>query len=452
MKTKIDTRTLTLLHWRELTLKDCGLLYVLFSGAHVIIREPFEVYSAYVVAGFMALCALGRPGRLLSGPITFLSVLGVVGYTGAMQWPGQGGFFKVFAVIVCVVLTSSLVMALYNNDLVRLFRVYVFGCSCASFLGILQIVASKIGFQPLYNFGWLGLNKWGMSFEGPLGLRLNSLFSEPSQFCIIVSGACFWSVCVLGFRVTHRRTRIAAFAILFAMLLTFSALLVPSLLLVAILAVKMRSRRPAAYLQFVLSILLCVSTLRSAAISDRVTGVIDLATSEVGQSTLIVHGSSEVFYDHYRAAMYSLKRNALTGAGLGMHENVYRKYRISEGRWSTKAQETLLNVKDANSMLLRIISELGLFGVAGVIALLARGWMPSGAMLDFRIISSACLCIMGLQLVRQGNYVFCYFPMYFLWYLMAKRQATNRRRPGRPVSQIRRQKNVHTSQKHAIKT
>jgi hypothetical protein len=396
------------------------LLVILLSGSHVLSQSVAEIYTVYVVAGLVAVFG---GVRSLPDRNVFLFLFGIltVGGLGAWAWPDRWNYLKISIGMCYVVLTSALVIAFYHGDIRRMFRVYLTAGFIASVMGMVQVAGYVMGLSQIYNFRMLlGLNKWALSPGGPFGLRLNSFYSEPSQFCIVLSGCAFWAVYSLSFRRCSPVNMAKAIVILVAFCMTFSAMTIPALACASLFVLTFSKLQFTKYFQAIVVGGLLFAAFGISEISDRAEGVWELVS---GQSqTGEVHGSSEILVTHLRAAIYSVKRNPVFGAGLGMHESVYWEYISVSG--STDLVRVDWNAADANSMLLRVASELGLAGIGGLVFLVCRGWIrPQGSSDNLRIISCAFLCVIALQAIRQGNYFFNYFPMFFLMYLEAKRQS-----------------------------
>ena len=82
------------------------------------------------------------------------------------------------------------------------------------------------------------------------------------------------------------------------------------------------------------------------------------------------------------------------------------------------------NNADANSMLLRIVSETGLFGLIFIILFIRNNYIKrtDDELPDnyYWLISNAVLIIILLQLIRQGNYTFGGFMAYMWLYYYTK--------------------------------
>ena len=61
-----------------------------------------------------------------------------------------------------------------------------------SVIGLIQILSFLIGFEIGYNFNWI-LNKWGVIRGGLVGIRVNSLLSEPTYLATVISPAIYVS-------------------------------------------------------------------------------------------------------------------------------------------------------------------------------------------------------------------------------------------------------------------
>jgi hypothetical protein len=125
-----------------------------------------------------------------------------------------------------------------------------------------------------------------------------------------------------------------------------------------------------------------------------------------------IHGSSFVLYNNYYIAFQNFGNNPIFGSGLGSHEIAYEKYNLN----SIIGDIYEFNAKDANSMLLRIISELGLLGLILIFVFISKCYVSKNLLADenedFWVISNALLVLILCQLLRQGNYTFAGFFLY----------------------------------------
>ncbi len=100
---------------------------------------------------------------------------------------------------------------------------------------------------------------------------------------------------------------------------------------------------------------------------------------------------------------------------MGSHPIAFEKYSLTK---NIKTFGFANNSQDANSMLLRLISETGLFGTFFMLGLTFKCFVNRQRMPDapdtFWIISGAILTMIVVNLLRQGHYFLNGFP-FFIW-------------------------------------
>ena len=102
----------------------------------------------------------------------------------------------------------------------------------------------------------------------------------------------------------------------------------------------------------------------------------------------------------------SFSINPLFGNGIGSHELSRNRY-IEEIEGIENFEEYLrLNSKDANSLLLRIISELGIIGIVGMIFFISKFYIPySDEKSSFNtFVSRGLILYFFCKLLREGHY------------------------------------------------
>lgn len=131
-------------------------------------------------------------------------------------------------------------------------------------------------------------------------------------------------------------------------------------------------------------------------ISVRVNSLWDLFNDT--QNNLNSNLSSYTYYMNFNVMKDSFIGTHGIGAGLGGYQNMFDRYSI--GGWSSAGMKN--NREDANSALFRIISELGIIGVIGIVAFL-KGFFPCKS--KKTVFSFAMFTVISMFLIRQGNYV-----------------------------------------------
>ncbi|HEY4798195.1 MAG TPA: hypothetical protein VII99_03870, partial [Bacteroidia bacterium] len=144
---------------------------------------------------------------------------------------------------------------------------------------------------------------------------------------------------------------------------------------------------------------------------DSTVHIFSEAQYEIGKT----NGSSIILYNNYHVAMENFSNNILFGTGLGSHPIAFDKYSITK---NVSVFGFALNSADANSMLLRLISETGLFGTVLMLFILFRCFISRNSYEavteHYWIISAAIFVMIAVNLLRQGHYFLNGFP-FFVW-------------------------------------
>lgn len=140
-------------------------------------------------------------------------------------------------------------------------------------------------------------------------------------------------------------------------------------------------------------------------------------------SNRIANLSSQTLYLNYKIALQNFAGTFGFGGGLGSHQVAYEKY---VGLFDTFRIQLLLNQQDANSLLWRLLSEIGVSGLAGVVFFLYSFRTRSKMSYD-GILSRMCLMYFCLRLLRYGHYFNMGFFFFVVIYMItAKRKSTMR--------------------------
>ncbi len=408
--------------------KDKRLLFFVilaaFMYAWVLTKEPAEIYGGYLIIIPLLLVYIVRYGI----PTQFWLFAGFFVFTGLVNIAANNNeadqFLKIFLGVMMSYLFFYYVLKRFDFDVQVIFRAYLIGALIVSIIGLIQFSSYLVGFRPGYDFTWLGIfNKWGVVTGGNLGIRVNSIFGEPSTYAAVMAPAMFVSLNNLITRAAFVYKRWQSILVLAVYLLTFSSLGYLGIF-VALLLLMINYGFARLIFLFVPLFAVAFVVLYNyvpdfqyrwdSTITLFQTGQVDIKTE---------HGSAIVFYNNYVVATENLGNNFLFGSGLGSHPVAFEKYSI------TKDIQTFgfaNNSSDANSMLLRIISEIGLIGVVFAFVFIRRGLVrrdPYDAENKYWIISAATLCILILYLLRQGHYFLNGFPLFVWIYYYTRKNA-----------------------------
>ena len=398
---------------------------------------PFEFYITYVpiivfLFFFIAKYRFPREVLYLLVPLLITGILNIIIGNNAVT-----SFFKIFLNLGINIVFYRYVMEYYGYDVNKIFRTYLQGSYIVSILGLIQVVSFIIHFEPGYNWRvFLPLNKWDFHLGGLFGIRLNSTFTEPSYFGSSIAPAFFIAAYELFFKKEVFLTRTKCIVIIAAYLLTFSSLAYIGIFItILLLALNFGALR---YFFFAIPIAFIMFYVGYNNVKDfrvRIDGMKALFLDGVVESELSgkmaksarmlkvskvltrIHGSSFVLYNNTYVAKENFKQNPLFGSGLGSHEIAFQKYNLNYMLGGIYE----FNAPDANSMFLRILSELGLMGVVFVFLYIFKFYVSKNLASEedetYWLISNAILVIILTQLLRQGNYTFNGFIFFgFMYY------------------------------------
>lgn len=413
---------------------NISIFSVIFFSSIVIFKEPFEFYLSYVpliLLLFIFLFKYKFPTQLFNIfiPLLLFGLFNIFFNNNTL-----GSFFKIYLNIFISLLFFYYVFEYYNRDVEKFFSLYMKWSVFVSVIGLIQLFSYFVHFKYGYDYSLLGFNKWGVT-EGGLGIRVNSIFCEPSYVGSTLGPAFFISLYNLIFKKTYFISKLSGIVIILTYFLSTSSVAYLGVAIVLILfLINFGAIR---YLFIILPIIIITGYYLFLNVKEfraRFTGVTELYFTDLldkegiarfGESENIkqskknylltkIHGSSFVQYNNFVIAKENFKQNPLFGTGLGSHQYAFEKYDISYKIGNIYDS----NVADANSMFLRLMSETGLFGVIFIILFIRNFYVrkredPKINELHW-LISNAVLVIILLQLFRQGNYTFGGF-MAFIW-------------------------------------
>jgi hypothetical protein len=415
------------LHWNFF---DISIYLHFFIPSFILFKEPFEFYITYTfIILYLPFLAMKYP--IPRGVWWILIILLLTGILNV--WLDNNtykNFFKIYINIVINLIFYGLMMAYYNYNVEEMFRRYLKGVVIVCIYGIIELVAYKLGAFSLVNLRNLGFNKWGLAYGG-LGIRVNATYPEPAHLAQFISPAVFVAFYNL-FVEKIWLSKWESIIIIITFLLTFSSLAYTGLFIILILFLLNYGLIRYFIIAVPIGIFLAYIVYTNVnEFRDRIDGLkllfideylLEEKNKEVTSKNAFearqlrvlrnVHGSSLVLYNNYYVAMQNFKTNFLFGTGLGSHEIAFQKYNLNYllSKWY------VLNAPDANSMGLRIISELGLLGIIFTLFFIIKFLVLKSDAPDNKkwILSGAIFIIIIIQLLRQGNYTFSGF-FFFPW-------------------------------------
>ena len=400
------------------------LLITIFSSSFVFFKYPFEFYFHYLV--FIVLTPIlffkvGIPKFLLYGAFAFL-IIGLVNVS--LLNNSIFNFVKIFLGLLVSIYFFYSLLYLKNFNVKLYFKIYCKLCLIVSFIGLVQVISFLINFKYGFDYTWI-FNKWGFIKGGIVGIRVNSILAEPSQLGIVLSPALFVSVRNLIRRKTLYFKRWQSLLIVFIVILTTSTIAYFGLLLVILINTKSFKLR---YILIGLIISIVGFFLAYRNVNEfklRVDAAKGLWIEE-NFDIVNTNNSSFVLYNNLHIAKQNLLRHPIFGTGLGSHEFAFKNFSLTKKLLNYRFE---FNVKDGNSLLIRLCTETGLMGVILIILFCVRNLIiekEKNEKFEIKyVISNAIFILIVLSLLRQGNYMLNGLPLMFLMYFYNNHQNQN---------------------------
>ena len=387
-----------------------------FVNSFVFFTQPFEFYFGYLIYILMLPIFLSRFG-LDRNILRIFLILFLTGLFNVLVANDTAAlFFKVFLGLAMSYFFYDGVIKQFNFNIEQLFKWYLIGAYFVSVIGIVQFVSFQVGFLPGYDFHWI-LNKWGIAPGGLFGIRINSILAEPTYLAGVLSPAFFVAIYNLTRKEAYLISKIKGAVIIAVFILSFSALGQMGIFLTAaLLMINFGLVRYFFVLAIVGFILFNILYENVADFRDRYDSLITLFTEGPNAFKLgKTHGSSFILYNNFVVTVENFKTNFMFGSGIGSHPVAFAKFNIAKGIQTAGFDN---NSADANSMLLRLISETGLFGTILFLYIVFKCYVSRNADNESHhwLISNAILVMILLNLFRQGHYFLNGFPFFVLMY------------------------------------
>ena len=391
----------------------------IFVSSFVFFKQPFEGYFHYLIFILLLPFFISRFGlpsivlKLLFFPFIFGIIYVFIGYNLS---------FNFIKIAIGLLLSCSFyyyVFRYYDFNTFKLFSLFIKWSKVVGYIGLIQFISYIIGFKFGYNYTWI-FNKWGVTPGGIIGIRINSIFSEPAQFSIILSPLIF--LCIE--HLISRRYIFISFKesliTLFIFFLTSSSTgYLGIAIIIVIILINLRRFFDAI---LIFSLLYLVGIFIYDNVKDFQSRFNSFSNIIEGDKLTVedINSSSFVLYNNFNVAISNFKEHPLTGTGFGSYPLAYEKYSL------TKAEDFLIkkgfdfNSQDGNSLFIRTIVETGLIGVLFLIIIVFKCFVfkdvkvKSTSNTTAWLISGGFLTLILLTYLRQGNYFLNGFP-FFMW-------------------------------------
>jgi O-antigen ligase len=397
--------------------KDKFVDFLIFTSIFVstitFFTNPFEGYLHYFIFLLLLPFFISRYG-LPKAPFQIIFLPFFIGVFQIMMGNNEWFlFFKIFLGLLLSTIFYYYVIQYYEMNIERMFNLYLKWSYWTAVIGIIQYVSFKIHFSPGYDYGWLHFNKWAVVSSGEGLIRINSIYMEPSQLGIMLGPAAFVAILNIFRKQNLEYKNYQNYIILIAMYLSKSSTgYIGLFFVIVIIGLNL------GYLSY-LGLLLAIGFLVGFGLYNSVDEFKSRIDAALGlwlhQDFDIknVNTSSFVQYNNAHIAYNNFKEHPIFGTGIGSHPVAFEKYSYTRSIVKIKGFDN--NSADANSLLLRIMSETGLMGLFFIIAIVIQCFVGNdGIDNKYWVISGAILVLILLYLFRQGNYFVNGFP-FFVW-------------------------------------
>lgn len=392
-----------------------GIYFSIFVYSFILFRNPFEFYIGYLVMIALLPGFIFKFGWNKNLIFIFLILL-VTGVVHIFLGNNSGTqFFKVYLSLLLTYFFYDYAIGELEFDIEQIFKWYLKACYIVALIGLFQFVCVQVGFE---QGAWLFhiFNKWGLVVGGFWGIRVNSIFMEPTHLSTVLSAAFFVAIHDLIRRDKFYFNKMQCLVIIGVYLLAFSGMgQIGLFLTIVFFAVSFGFAR---YVMIAVPVMIFSFNYlynNVPEFTERFDSTFDLFVENKEFELGKTHGSSFILYNNYVVATKNFESNFLFGTGLGSHPTAFQKYSIAKG---IRIKGFSWNSADANSMFLRLMSETGLFGLIIFFVIIIKCYVKRDKNYHSYhwLVSNGILIMILLNLFRQGNYYLYGFPFFFLLY------------------------------------
>ncbi|WP_324007358.1 hypothetical protein [Aeromonas dhakensis] len=307
--------------------------------------------------------------------------------------------FSIFQVILKFVLGYP--YAPYFKQLVPIVVIYISIYELVKYVGIeksfncylqLSKIIAVLGFFQLFLF--ITTNSYSIS---PYGIRISSIITEPSHLAIVLMPALMYNLK----RVIDDNKRVYDFLIiLMCIILTQSLSVIFPVLIILPLIASWRLVLKIVPFIIVLSVLIINFSENNDALQHRFLAMSNVVSGEYDYNT----GQETVYsaLTNSEAALFSIKKSFGLGVGLGGHPYSYDTYFEDRPDVYLRDLSFGINKLNGHSLLIRMVSELGVISIAFIVFFLAKSFYRKELINDPIFIS--CLTYILARFIKLGGY------------------------------------------------
>lgn len=322
-----------------------------------------------------------------------LIILGIISCLGLVSIIfGSGTYIRVFSQVSGIFFVSTFYFNFFKNqkmDIGSMYRLYCKYAYLICILGLIIFVFNLLIYREI--------------------VSIKSIMLEPAHFVTATLPACFY----FFKKIDEKGGEFKFFVVFSAIILSFSSLGILGIM-VGLLLLPKRIKLIQITLVSIIGVLSTYVLLAYVPSFDM--RVKDTSSAFLNKDLESTNLSSYALISNLFVAFDSFKSNPIIGGGIGSHVLSHQKYIDEIPGSETFGDMINLNSQDANSLFVRVISELGLFGI-WLIFFFVVTYYPRNYEENAVIISRSILIYFFAKLLREGHY---FSPeMYFFVFLYA---------------------------------
>lgn len=333
-----------------------------------------------------------------------LFLIFIIGFLTVFLFGNQIG--RVFSQVIGIAIIANFFYAFFKLNLdtpINIFKLYCRYSYIVSLIGILFF------FLYLFHVDVIGLmiKYLPFGYPGTTGtFRLQSIMLEPAHFAGVVLPAYFYYL-------NNIKKRKKQFFVIFtALVLSFSSVAYLGMLVCFLI---LKSRNPLKKISLVAfgAAFATVVYFYSENVKLRVDDSFQTILSN-GRDLGDVNLSTYALFSNVYVAKRVFLDSPIIGHGIGSHPISHKKYvkQIDSGEVLERLDLVDINSEDANSLFLRIISELGLLGLISVCLFIYKYYTNDGT-----YVSQSILIYFLYKLLREGHYFSPEMYLFVMLYL-----------------------------------
>ncbi len=397
-------------------------VFIVFSGGLTFQDYlPFaDLRISYLIMAFVLLmCTPFLKGIYFNK--TFIFLFGIIIIFSLYNvYIGKDTFVLLAKQITGIFSTSLifyLLMKVNKHDVKKMFNVYLNLAVLVGLIGLFQELSYLLGFKIGYDFSYI-FPSWTLYLSKTGFLKINSIMPEPAAFCYSMMPAFFVSISSFSKNNFKFLKKWKSLIIISSVFFSFS--LVGYIGMIFSLALLFYNYAKIRYLVIGTVLIVILIFFAYNNIGDLKIRADDSINVLTGKTSLYsANLSTFALFSNALVACESFKDNPVFGSGLGSHEISYNRY-IGKVVDIGKVR-IFLNVQDANSLFLRLLSETGLFGLLLIFYFIFKFHVlrknDRGGYLW--LISNAILAMFVIRLLRSGHYFNGGFFFFFWLYYFA---------------------------------